>query len=544
MKPKTMDTETFLHSVLYEIEAVFQSTSLPEWADGQQPMNRHLLLFIEKGRGELVVNGTASQFTHRSLHIYPPGTVLEMPIKQAGKAALYGVVFNLFKETENTGNCKLWNREAGFPLQGYIEISDDRFLSLLRLLVSLGEEAVSKKRYIARQYLQDMLEILLAEVQPAAANDLHQRIKATLEYMHAYYHEDIRVDKLAAIAQLHPSYYSRVFKKMMFKSPVAYLTDLRMNKAKELLLTTDKSVRDVAAVVGYGDEFYFSRRFKDTSGYSPTFFTRKKELKLISLSSPYTDHLYTLGLKPSAAQLHRHIPLSAKPLQLPEHASDPWEISRQIFLEEAPDLIVCKDNVLHHARAHIHDIAPIVAIPWASKDVYTHLLEIADLVDRRQAALGWLDHHEQAAERVRQNARQTIGRAVVTICVYRGQELRIYGARNIGHVFYRSLQLAPPDRVREQMEPFPEGTGFTWTSITPDELKFYESDILFIAVERDSDRQQILKWQRTNPSWMNHPAVRSKRVYFLDRDKWMNYAPFAINLQMEELEMFLHQGLR
>ncbi|WP_168735672.1 helix-turn-helix transcriptional regulator [Cohnella fermenti] len=109
------------------------------------------------------------------------------------------------------------------------------------------------------------------------------RLQETVGYMLQNYQENIQMSKLAELGQV------------MDKTPMSYITDLRINKAKELLLTTDKPVSDIVASVGYNDEFYFSRRFKEKSGYSPSVFTQKRELKTISLSSPYTDHLFTLG---------------------------------------------------------------------------------------------------------------------------------------------------------------------------------------------------------------------------------------------------------
>jgi len=123
--------------------------------------------------------------------------------------------------------------------------------------------------------------------------------------------------------------------------------------------------------------------------------------------------------------------------------------------------------------------------------------------------------------------------------VAREHELRIYGARNVGHVFYRSLQMTPPDIIRKKIGEYPDGTSFNWTPITPDELRHYESDYLFVAVENDTDRMRVMEWQTTIPSWKNHPAVRSGRVYFLDWEKWLVYAPYVINQQMEELEQLL-----
>lgn len=533
-----MKKSEFLDGVLFEIEEVIEASIVPDWADGQ-PLSHHTLLYIARGEGELAVNGHLLKLERESLHMHVPGTTLKLSVHASEPAQLYWVAFDMYRLSEKTEMKRGYIREFKFPIEGHIQIGGSQFKRLFYLLVALVK---GNNQFMGQQYLHDMLEGLLLYAEPVILNDMEERLQLTIDHMQAHYREDIRINKLAEMAQLHPSYYSQVFKQGMGKSPISYLTQLRVNKAKEMLLTSDKSIRDIAADVGYRDEFYFSRRFKEASGYSPRFFTKKKDLKIISLSSAYTDHLFTLGLKPCAAQLHRHIPLFTKSLSLPEHAADPWGISREAFLSERPDLIVCKDNVLTKAKVHINDIAPIIAIPWISKDVYTHLLDIAELVNKKPDAVRWMDEHERKAEKVRKRIRLAIGAGTVAVCVCREQELRMYGARNIGHVFYRSLQLTPPERIQEQIEQHPAGTGYNWTAITPDELRDYDSDYLFFAVETESDRQRVRYWQKTNPAWMRHPAIRHKRVYFLDWDKWMVYAPFVIDQQLEEAERLLSQS--
>ena len=65
-------------------------------------------------------------------------------------------------------------------------------------------------------------------------------------------------------------YFSTLFKKETGQNFTDYLTELRINKAKELLSGDKVSVQDVAEMVGYSDLKYFSRLFKKTTGVSPS----------------------------------------------------------------------------------------------------------------------------------------------------------------------------------------------------------------------------------------------------------------------------------
>ncbi|WP_053375356.1 helix-turn-helix domain-containing protein [Paenibacillus sp. FJAT-27812] len=535
----TLEHGPLLRDVIFEIEQAGKSMETPSWADGTIPLAQHILLYIAKGDGSLSINGQSSRIERDSLHVLTLGTTLDMQLLSDSGTELYWVAFDWFRLSERSDAGRSYVRETSFPLQGKLKVSGKEFKRYFYLLASDGQQLKERNRLLGQQYLYELLEGLLRQAEPAANHEIEDRLRLTIDYMQSHYREEIRVNKLAELAQLHPSYYAQVFKRSMAKTPVSYLTHLRMNKAKEMLLMTDMPVNDIAADVGYEDEFYFSRRFKETSGYSPTIYTKKQDLNIISLSSPYTDHLYTLGLRPCAAQMHRFLPLVTTELTLPKHATDPWEISRQAFSDMRPDLIVCKDNVLSKAKAHINDIAPIVPIPWASKDIYTHLKEIAELVDKEQAANNWMDNHERLAEHVRRKARKTIGGATVTICVVRKNDLRVYGTRNIGHIFYRSLQLELPERISKTQGAHPIGTGFNWLSIKPDEIKEFESDYLFISCETEADRLRLVKLIRANPYWMKHPAIQNNKLFFIDWEKWIVYAPHGINQQLEEIERLL-----
>ena len=100
--------------------------------------------------------------------------------------------------------------------------------------------------------------------------------KKSIAYINASYDSQISVPELASLENLSVSRYSSLFKKLTGVPPLEYITNLRMTSACTLLATTDLPVCDVGASVGYSDPHFFSRMFKKSIGMSPLAF-RKQE---------------------------------------------------------------------------------------------------------------------------------------------------------------------------------------------------------------------------------------------------------------------------
>lgn len=101
-----------------------------------------------------------------------------------------------------------------------------------------------------------------------------EEIVKTVElYIRENYTSDINFDKIAQSYNFNSSYLSKIFTKYFGENPSRYLILLRMNKAKHLFVSEKElSVKEVGERVGYPDQFYFSRIFKNVTGVSPAYF--------------------------------------------------------------------------------------------------------------------------------------------------------------------------------------------------------------------------------------------------------------------------------
>ena len=95
-------------------------------------------------------------------------------------------------------------------------------------------------------------------------------VEAAKAYIQANYSRDISLDDVSREVNISPYYFSKIFKEDVGEGFVEYLTKIRMYKAKELLTTTEYSMKEICSMVGYADPNYFSRTFKKNVGVTPT----------------------------------------------------------------------------------------------------------------------------------------------------------------------------------------------------------------------------------------------------------------------------------
>lgn len=94
-------------------------------------------------------------------------------------------------------------------------------------------------------------------------------VRRVLKFLRENYMRRVLLEDAAGAACLSPSHLSHLVRRELGKSFVDLLTGLRMEAAKPLLLGTSLRVSDIAAQVGFDDEAYFSRRFRQLEGCTP-----------------------------------------------------------------------------------------------------------------------------------------------------------------------------------------------------------------------------------------------------------------------------------
>lgn len=135
--------------------------------------------------------------------------------------------------------------------------------------------------FILKSLVMKLIIILYREMDECSAppfpqanqlihNDKKVIIQSLVDYLSSYYMEDISLDYLSTSLSISPAYLSKIFKEETGSSPIQYLIQIRLEKAKSLLGSSSLPIKNVAKAVGYDDAYYFSNLFKKHYNLSPS----------------------------------------------------------------------------------------------------------------------------------------------------------------------------------------------------------------------------------------------------------------------------------
>ena len=125
-----------------------------------------------------------------------------------------------------------------------------------------------------REMDQDSIPLELNSIS-FESRDKQSIVQVIIDYMNTYYMEDISLDHISKNMFLSSVYISKIFKEETGTSPINYLIQIRLNKAKELLQSQSIPINLVAKSVGYSDAYYFSKLFKKYFGIAPSKIAKK-----------------------------------------------------------------------------------------------------------------------------------------------------------------------------------------------------------------------------------------------------------------------------
>lgn len=144
---------------------------------------------------------------------------------------------------------------------------------VLRFLRAVKDTA--DRRVLAPLYLQELVYRVLQRDQYArllalaAAESASNPVSAVLEYMRAHLSEPLTVADLADLVSLSPSAFAHLFRDITGRSPYQFLKEMRLDRARELLVDGNLTVARISKDVGYASVSHFISEFRGRFGVTP-----------------------------------------------------------------------------------------------------------------------------------------------------------------------------------------------------------------------------------------------------------------------------------
>ena len=179
-------------------------------------------------------------------------------------------IHSLEEALESGPFCQYLMLSARFTATQFVEdlgVEQREYLSGLGCLGMVGQQISVDD---LKRYLSDILLQAIKLRDRVTGSQYSGQLKQAVRYIDEHYRcEDISLNRVAKEVDLSPNYLSAVFSQEMGTTFVEYLTAKRMEKARELLRSSDLRSGEIAAAVGYKDSHYFSFLFKKTQGCTP-----------------------------------------------------------------------------------------------------------------------------------------------------------------------------------------------------------------------------------------------------------------------------------
>lgn len=226
------------------------------------------LFFCYAGKGRLYLEGKNYDITKNMLYAIPT----YMPHGYHAVEEPWGIDFIAYlgsgveaiRQTFSLGMGNIYVLDAFSKLR-------DSLLDLYRIAKFSDDLSIYQSSARLYQLLVDVKEAIDKQQMKQEDSLSTKRIHHILAYIATHYSHDVTLDDLAQVIPCSQQLVCHLFQEEMHMRPIAYLNELRVQKAKELLLNDGRlSIAHIAKEVGFNHHSYFGWLFKKKVGMSPT----------------------------------------------------------------------------------------------------------------------------------------------------------------------------------------------------------------------------------------------------------------------------------
>ena len=264
--------EKYQTSELYLTNSGIQNCK-PGHSYGPGKREQHHMHFVLGGRGVLKTNGQVYEMEKGDIFFLQAG---EEATYKASKSQPWQYAWVAF----GGDNAEVYLDYTGFSVQAPVQrsqVPNEVYQAVIEQMIQERDATIASE--LTRTSLLYKLLSMLAE-----ARLLCERTgKTVFDYPHEtyvsyaqeymdYHYAHVKINDVASYVGVNRTSLTMMFKKVLGVSPQEYLIETKMSKAAILLTETEESLHEIAAAIGYGDAFVFSKMFKKRFGVPPSIF--------------------------------------------------------------------------------------------------------------------------------------------------------------------------------------------------------------------------------------------------------------------------------
>ncbi len=230
-------------------------------------VDQSIFIYCIKGKGWCEIDENHHEIHPGELLVIPPGTPHVYGSNTKRPWTIY------WTHVKGESNLLLLSEMGITKAKPVLWLGEEpELLALFEELLDAMEHGYAASRLLyASQILTHLIGSMIWVSHRSSKGSLNttQRIAQSIVYMKQHLDQTTSVASFAALANLSESHYRSLFKRQTGYAPMDYFIRLRIHKACQLLDTTNISVKEIAALTGFQDAFYFSRAFRIVIGLSP-----------------------------------------------------------------------------------------------------------------------------------------------------------------------------------------------------------------------------------------------------------------------------------
>ncbi|MGG4444072.1 AraC family transcriptional regulator [Brevibacillus fortis] len=497
--------------------------NVERWQDYQETED-YTMIVATDGEGFIEIESSTYRFTRERCWIAAP--------RQNVRIRCTSHVLDYFYLTFRVVHMGTPSAEAFFCTGELTCTPFSRVVESIAEIYKHRDATEALQRFYNHVRFEELLCVLAKQNVPGKISlDPRRAVERSVAYVEEHYQEPLTVDQLAQEANVPRWRYTQLFKEMTGEIPLDYIHQLRINRAKQLLLITGDRINEIGQNVGFNSEYYFNRRFKQSVGLAPGKYRNihRDDLRVVSLYME--DYLLALGIRPVIQWAHTYW---GRQDYLGLHDVPTYDVltdNVRLLSSGAPDVIMLRECTGWKADLYEQcaQIAHTCVIRQFGPEWRKTLRTLGDRLGRSERAEGLIEQYEQKVSA----AKNTLGRSLKgqKVAFLRISADHILVEKNYtSQVLFQDLEMEPHLLVKKQFAKQAR-EGVSW-----EELSTLDADHIFFSFDKwHQGKQGAEQLQLTHPVWQSLPAVQNKRAYQVDFMTWMNHGVIANGKKVDDV---------